>query len=52
MPNAGHLEHDPEELFSSTRECIVKAVEKLEEMGWSKESVKGIGQYVLWFGNR
>jgi len=43
MPDAGHHEHDPEELVSSMRECIFKAVEELEKKGWSKESVKGIG---------
>lgn len=25
------------------KECITKATEKLEWMGWSKESIKGIG---------
>lgn len=27
------------------KECITKAVEKLEWMGWSKDSVKGIGKF-------
>jgi glycerol kinase len=43
LPHAGWHEQDPEELVYAMRECMRKAVEKLEWMGWAKESVKGIG---------
>ena len=43
MPHPGLLEHDPEELVSCMKECIIKAVSKLEQLGWAKESIKGIG---------
>lgn len=45
MPHAGWHEQDPEDLVESMRECIAKAVEKLEFMGWSKDSIKGFGKY-------
>ncbi|WWC88563.1 glycerol kinase [Kwoniella dendrophila CBS 6074] len=43
LPHAGWHEHDPEALVDAMTECINKAVEKLEWMGWSRKSVKGIG---------
>lgn len=43
LPHAGWHEQDPETLVECMTECITKAVEKLEWMGWSKDSVKGIG---------
>jgi glycerol kinase len=46
LPHAGWHEQDPEELVSSMRECINRAVEKLEWMGWEKSSVKGIGRHL------
>lgn len=44
LPHAGWHEQDPLELVSSMKECLVKAMEKLEWMGWTKDSVKGIGR--------
>jgi hypothetical protein len=32
------------DLVGSMKECIIKAVEKLEWMGWHRDSVKGIGE--------
>ncbi|WWD04888.1 glycerol kinase [Kwoniella europaea PYCC6329] len=43
LPHAGWHEHDPEALVDAMTECINKAVEKLEWMGWSRKSIKGIG---------
>ncbi|WVQ96697.1 glycerol kinase [Kwoniella sp. CBS 9459] len=43
LPHAGWHEHDPEALVEAMTECINKAVEKLEWMGWSRKSIKGIG---------
>ncbi|ADV21902.1 Glycerol kinase, putative [Cryptococcus gattii WM276] len=43
LPHAGWHEHDPDALVEAMNECITKAVEKLEWMGWSRNSVKGIG---------
>ncbi|KIR29819.1 glycerol kinase [Cryptococcus deuterogattii LA55] len=42
LPHAGWHEHDPDALVEAMNECITKAVEKLEWMGWSRNSVKGI----------
>ena len=44
LPHAGWHEQDPEDLVGSVRECIDKAMEKLDVLGWSKDSVKGIGK--------
>ncbi|ODN81707.1 glycerol kinase [Cryptococcus amylolentus CBS 6039] len=43
LPHAGWHEHDPEALVEAMNECIIRAVEKLEWMGWSRNSLKGIG---------
>ncbi|ORY28492.1 glycerol kinase [Naematelia encephala] len=43
LPHAGWHEQDPMELVNSMRDTMHKAIEKLEWMGWSKDSVKGIG---------
>ncbi|WWC70775.1 glycerol kinase [Kwoniella pini CBS 10737] len=43
LPHAGWHEHDPEALVDAMTECINKSVEKLEWMGWSRKSIKGIG---------
>ena len=47
LPHAGWHEQDPEALVDCMRECINTAVEKLEWMGWAKESIKGIGMSPL-----
>lgn len=49
LPHAGWHEHDPEALVEAMNECIIRAVEKLEWMGWSRNSVKGIGMYIQMF---
>lgn len=49
LPHAGWHEHDPDALVEAMNECITKAVEKLEWMGWSRNSVKGIGMYIKIF---
>lgn len=49
LPHAGWHEHDPDALVEAMNECITKAVEKLEWMGWSRNSVKGIGMYSNFF---
>lgn len=49
LPHAGWHEHDPDALVEAMNECITKAVEKLEWMGWSRNSVKGIGMYISFF---
>ncbi|WVN85016.1 glycerol kinase [Cryptococcus depauperatus CBS 7841] len=43
LPRAGWHEQDPEALVEAMKECINGAVEKLEWMGWSRNSIKGIG---------
>jgi hypothetical protein len=43
LPHAGWHEQDPQDLVDAMVECINKAVEKLEWMGWKRESIKGIG---------
>jgi glycerol kinase len=43
LPHAGWHEHDPEALVEAMRECMNRAMYKLEFMGWHRESVKGIG---------
>jgi glycerol kinase len=43
LPHAGWHEHDPEALVDAMRECINRAMYKLEFLGWHKDSVKGIG---------
>jgi glycerol kinase len=43
LPHAGWHEQDPMDLVDSMKECINQAVEKLEWMGWHRDSVKGIG---------
>ncbi|KAL1412896.1 Glycerol kinase [Vanrija albida] len=43
LPHAGWHEQDPVDLIDSVREVINNAVEKLEWMGWHRDSVKGIG---------
>lgn len=48
LPHAGWHEQNPEDLVDCMRECINKAVEKLEWMGWKKESIKGIGEYAFY----
>ena len=47
LPHAGWHEQDPEILIEVMRECIVTAIEKLEWMGWSKDSIKGIGECLV-----
>ncbi|KZV66311.1 glycerol kinase [Peniophora sp. CONT] len=42
-PHPGWHEHDPEELQAICEDCIEKASEKLEQAGWSRDSVKVIG---------
>lgn len=44
LPHAGWHEQDPQDLVDAMVECINKAVEKLEWMGWKKDSIKGIGK--------
>lgn len=44
LPQAGWHEQSPNELFESVLECMLRAVKKFEEMGWSKDSIKGIGE--------
>jgi glycerol kinase len=36
-------EHDPEELQASCEQCIDDAVVKLEEAGWTRDSIRVIG---------
>lgn len=43
LPHAGWHEQNPIDLMDSVREVINNAVEKLEWMGWHRDSVKGIG---------
>lgn len=43
LPHAGWHEHNPEQLAETMRECITRAIFKLEFGGWHKDSVKGIG---------
>lgn len=43
LPHAGWHEQDPIDLVDAMRECINRAMHKLEFMGWQQESVKGIG---------
>ncbi|KAK4684182.1 glycerol kinase, partial [Tremellales sp. Uapishka_1] len=43
LPHAGWHEQDPHHLIDSVKECMVKATEKLEWMGWKPTSIKGIG---------
>lgn len=45
LPHAGWHEQDPKDLVDAMVECINKAVEKLEWMGWKRDSVKGIGEW-------
>ncbi|ORX40088.1 hypothetical protein BD324DRAFT_616215 [Kockovaella imperatae] len=42
-PHAGWHEQRPEDLVTATKTCIRRAVEKLEEKGWDKSSIKGMG---------
>lgn len=43
LPHAGWHEQDPFDLVNAMRECMRKCVENLEWMGYSKDSIKGIG---------
>ena len=43
LPHAGWHEQDPFDLVNAMRECMRKSVENLEWMGYSKDSIKGIG---------
>lgn len=43
LPHAGWHEQDPLKLVGCMKECISKAVEQLEWMGWHRDSIKGIG---------
>jgi len=43
LPHAGWHEQDPFDLVGAMRECMNKVVENLEWMGYSRESIKGIG---------
>jgi len=45
LPHAGWHEQDPEALVQCMVDCINTAVEKLEWMGWDKDSIKGIGEF-------
>jgi ribulose kinase len=47
LPHAGWHEQDPFDLVGAMRECMTKAVENLEWMGYSKDSIKGIGTWLL-----
>ncbi|KAK3941590.1 FGGY family of carbohydrate kinase [Diplogelasinospora grovesii] len=42
-PDSGWHEHDPMELLSSVEECIEKAMQKFEELGYSKSNIRSIG---------
>ena len=42
-PKAGWCEHDPMEILESTKECIDRAVEQLEEKGCHASDVAAIG---------
>jgi glycerol kinase len=44
LPHAGWHEQDPFDLVGAMKECMSKVVENLEWMGWSKDSIKGIGK--------
>jgi glycerol kinase len=44
LPHAGWHEQDPLALVEAMRKCMNRAMEKLEEAGWAKDSVKGIGE--------
>lgn len=43
LPHAGWHEQSPEALVDAMRECMNRAMYKLEFMGWHKDSIKGIG---------
>jgi hypothetical protein len=43
LPHAGWHEQDPFDLVGAMRECMTKVCENLEWMGYSKDSIKGIG---------
>lgn len=43
FPEAGWVEMDPMELYDTVIECIEKGVEKLENLGISKDEIKCIG---------
>ncbi|BEI84020.1 hypothetical protein CcaverHIS002_0406240 [Cutaneotrichosporon cavernicola] len=43
LPHAGWHEHNPEALVDAMRECMSRAMYKLEFMGWHRDSVRGIG---------
>ncbi|EIW73706.1 hypothetical protein TREMEDRAFT_25139 [Tremella mesenterica DSM 1558] len=43
LPHAGWHEQRPQDLVECMLECINKCVEKLEWMGWHRDSIKGIG---------
>ncbi|EIW79082.1 glycerol kinase [Coniophora puteana RWD-64-598 SS2] len=42
-PNPGWHDHDADEIWQVSVECIDKACQKLEQAGWAKSSVKVIG---------
>ncbi|RMD41250.1 hypothetical protein DV735_g3869, partial [Chaetothyriales sp. CBS 134920] len=42
-PHSGWHEHDPAELVSSVSECIDKATEEFEKLGYSISDIKAIG---------
>ena len=44
MPHAGWHEQNPDGIVECAKTCINEAIEKLEEQGWAKGSVKGIGE--------
>lgn len=45
LPHAGWHEQRPQDLVGCMVECMTKCIEKLEFVGYTKESVKGIGEF-------
>ena len=46
-PNPGWHEHDADEIQAVSEKCIEEACKQLEENGWTKRSVKAIGESVF-----
>ena len=46
-PEPGWHEHDAEQIMESCDACIDQACIELEKLGWTKESVKVIGEVIL-----
>ncbi|KAL1915008.1 uncharacterized protein VTP21DRAFT_7713 [Calcarisporiella thermophila] len=42
-PHPGWVEHNPEDIMESVRECIRVAMEKFEALGHSKSDIRGVG---------